>query len=84
MSDIQALTVKQVAERLAVGVQVVYKLIHGGQLVGRRIGGNIRVLESDLLLYLNAQVIQPAGGTPSPQPAVKSKLPLGRKWKYFP
>lgn len=81
MSDIQALTVKQVAERLAVGVQVVYKLIHGGQLVGRRVGGNIRVLESDLLLYLDAQAIRPQLKAP---PVVQSRLPLGKKWKYFP
>lgn len=59
----KALTCQEVAERLAISRQQVYTLVHSGKLVGRRVGkgiSNIRIMESDLQLFLEDSRIVPA------------------------
>ena len=48
------LTVKETAERLKLSLSMVYRLIAAGDLPSYAIGGCIRVNETDLLQFLNA------------------------------
>jgi excisionase family DNA binding protein len=84
MSENTALTPREVATRLGVSVPTVYRLIHSGQLEAKRIGVNtgvLRVLESDLLLYLDKCTIRPPAPQKKETPAYL--LPINRKRRYF-
>jgi excisionase family DNA binding protein len=48
------LTVAQVAERLGVSIQVVYRMIYRGDLQTLRVGRGRRIREADLLDWLSA------------------------------
>jgi len=50
------MTTKDVAQELQMNVDVVRKLIRNGVIPHRRIGGAIRILRSELLSFLDAQV----------------------------
>jgi excisionase family DNA binding protein len=80
MSEDRALTVRQVAERLQLGIQRVYSLIHSGKLTGRRLGGSIRVLPLDLATYLDAASIRPVD-VPA---AARPRGVRLRRHSYFP
>jgi excisionase family DNA binding protein len=47
------LTIEETAARLKWAHDTVRRLIYSGGLVGTRIGGSVRVAESDLLDYIN-------------------------------
>lgn len=81
----RALTIKQVADLLAVRPETVRKLVNSGLLTGRRIGqktGSIRVLESDLKAYLDSTIIQPPPDV-ARKPA-RVKYPASMRFKFFP
>jgi excisionase family DNA binding protein len=53
------LSVKEVAERLAVSEQTVLKLIERGELATSRVGRQYRVAEADLAAYLERTKVRP-------------------------
>jgi excisionase family DNA binding protein len=63
------LTVKAVAERLAISQATVYGLVTTGKLRSYRIGGAIRISEEQLQAFLE-------GSTSSPQPQPTRRLKL--------
>lgn len=76
------LTVKQVAERLAVSQTCVYQLIATGKLACHRIGigrGAIRVGEDDLAAFVESSRT-PAESCPPPKP---QKLVSRRQFKHL-
>lgn len=52
-STSQFLTVSDVSTRLKVSERTAYRLISNGDLDAHRVGGSLRVSESDLEYYLN-------------------------------
>jgi excisionase family DNA binding protein len=66
------LTVRAVAEKLAVSQATVYAIIAAGRLPHYRIGGAIRVSEAQLMAYLEASergaIALPAALPPRRQP----------------
>lgn len=57
-SDLQLLTVNEVAEILRVSNMTVYRLIKSGGLAAIRVGKNYRVRSADLDAYLAAGSVQ--------------------------
>lgn len=57
-SDLQLLTVNEVAEMLRVSNMTVYRLIKSGTLAAIRVGKNYRVKSADLDAYLAAGSVQ--------------------------
>lgn len=55
------LTVKQVAQRLAVSAKSVYAAISRGELAAYRVAGAIRIAPADLDAYLTRCRIRPGG-----------------------
>jgi excisionase family DNA binding protein len=53
------LTVQEVADRLHVDRQVIWRLIRKRQLAAFRVGGEYRILLTDLQEYLKKQRIEP-------------------------
>ena len=54
------LTAAEVADQLRVSTMTVYRLIRRGELPAVRVGRNYRVRESELVAFLDAQVVDPA------------------------
>ncbi|MEM1022470.1 MAG: helix-turn-helix domain-containing protein [Myxococcota bacterium] len=50
-----ALTVKQVAERLAVNERTVYRMANSGELPGFKVAGTWRFLEADIETWIEEQ-----------------------------
>ena len=50
-----ALTVKQVAERLAVNERTVYRMANSGELPGFKVAGTWRFLEADIENWIEEQ-----------------------------
>ena len=72
------LTIKQVAERLQISANTVYRLVQKGRISSFRIGdqgGAIRVSEEDLASFIEScrQERRPADRRTRPQPATKLK-----------
>ena len=59
MQEPEYLTVQEVADRLRVDRQVVWKLIRKKQLAAYKIGGEYRIVPADLQEYLKKQRIEP-------------------------
>lgn len=79
------LTVAQVAERLAVRPKTVYQQIWSGRLRAVKVGGAVRVAESDLADYLAANAAGPAGGKASrPAAGRKRSRPTKAGFRFFP
>jgi excisionase family DNA binding protein len=66
------LTVKVVAERLALSVSKVYQLIEVGDLAHYRLGGAIRVSDEQLTEYLQGTERKP--GRPQSKPGSRPRL----------
>lgn len=49
------LKVKEVADRLSVGISTVYRLIRSGEIPSINIGRLLRIDQEDLELYIKAQ-----------------------------
>ncbi len=54
------LTAAEVADQLRISTMTVYRLIRRGELPAVRVGRNYRVRESELLAFLEEQVVDPA------------------------
>jgi excisionase family DNA binding protein len=52
MSDVQFLTVAEVATMMRVSKMTVYRLVHSGELPAVRVGRSFRVVERDVNEYL--------------------------------
>ena len=52
MSDVEFLTIAEVAARMRVSKMTVYRLVHGGELPAVRVGRSFRVTEDDVNEYL--------------------------------
>ena len=71
------LTVAQVAERLSIGLRSAYRLVNNGELPALRVGGAIRVSDTDFQNYLvrarTAQTTK-AKATAKPAPRRRGRL----------
>jgi excisionase family DNA binding protein len=77
------LTVRQVAQRLALDDSTVRRLIQRGKLTGRKLGGCVRVREEDLEAYLEASKITAATPTPTPpRPRVQATAVVDWRSEY--
>lgn len=52
MSDVQFLTIAEVATKMRVSKMTVYRLVHNGDLPAVRVGRSFRVTEDDVNAYL--------------------------------
>lgn len=55
----QYLTLREAADRLAVSVKTIRRLIDRGELPAVRIGGSLRIEEAGLLAYLDRNRVRP-------------------------
>ena len=70
------LTIKDVAERLTVSERTVRRLIEDGSIRASKIGGQLRLKEDDVELYVNQQVVSP---WPPAAQACAAKAPPKRR-----
>jgi excisionase family DNA binding protein len=52
MSEVQFLTIAEVAAKMRVSKMTVYRLVHSGELPALRVGRSFRVTEHDVNEYL--------------------------------
>lgn len=69
----QLLTVKEVAQRLAISISKVYELCAHGNLPHNRIGGAVRIGENDLAEFIRQTRVQDSPSTPAPMRRKQSK-----------
>ncbi|HMU35407.1 MAG TPA: helix-turn-helix domain-containing protein [Marmoricola sp.] len=58
LSEVEFLTVAEVAQKMRVSKMTVYRLVHGGELPAVRVGRSFRVSEDDVNEYLSKSFFQ--------------------------
>ena len=58
LSEVEFLTVAEVAQKMRVSKMTVYRLVHGGKLPAVRVGRSFRVSEDDVNEYLSKSFFQ--------------------------
>ncbi|MEZ5159406.1 MAG: helix-turn-helix domain-containing protein [Marmoricola sp.] len=58
LSEVEFLTVAEVAQKMRVSKMTVYRLVHGGELPAVRVGRSFRVSEDDVNEYSQQELFQ--------------------------